>query len=82
LGAILVPYPHAASNHQFYNAKAMEKQSAAIVLEDKDCTPENLLEIILSVIQNEEKLKQINENSSKLAKPNATENLVKIILGL
>lgn len=82
LGAILVPYPHAASNHQFYNAKAMEKQSAAIVLEDKDCTPDNLLEIISSVIQNEEKLKQINENSSKLAKPNATENLVKIVLGL
>ena len=82
LGAILVPYPHAAANHQFHNAKAMEKQSAAIVLEDKDCTSENLLEIILSVIQNEEKLKKINENSAKLAKPNATQNLVKIVLEL
>ena len=80
LGAILVPYPHAAANHQFHNAKAMEKQSAAIVLEDKDCTPENLLEIILSVIQNEDKLKQMSENSAKLAKPNATQNLVKVLL--
>lgn len=82
LGAILVPYPHAAANHQFYNAKAMEKQCAAIVLEDKDCSSENLLEMILSVIQNEEKLKQMSENSAKLAKPDATQNLVKIVLGL
>jgi len=81
LGAILVPYPHAAANHQFHNAKAMEKQCAAIVLEDKDCTPENLLEIILSVIQNEEKLRQMSENSAKLARPDSTQNLVKIILG-
>lgn len=80
LGAILVPYPHAAANHQFYNAKAMEKHCAAIVLEDKDCTPENLLEMILSVIQNEEKLKQMSENSAKLAKLNATQNLVKVLL--
>ncbi|MEI8376999.1 MAG: undecaprenyldiphospho-muramoylpentapeptide beta-N-acetylglucosaminyltransferase [bacterium] len=80
LGAILVPYPHAAANHQFYNAKAMEKQCAAIVLDDKDCSPSNLLEIILSVIQNEEKLKQMSQNSAKLAKPDATKNLVKVLL--
>lgn len=80
LGAILVPYPHAAANHQFYNAKAMEKQSAAIVLEDKDCKPSNLLDIILSVIQNEEKLEQMSKNSAKLAKPDATKNLVKVLL--
>lgn len=80
LGAILVPYPHAAANHQFYNAKAIEKQCAAIVLEDKNCTAENLLEIILSVVQNEEKLRQMSENSAKLARPNATQNLVKVLL--
>jgi UDP-N-acetylglucosamine--N-acetylmuramyl-(pentapeptide) pyrophosphoryl-undecaprenol N-acetylglucosamine transferase len=80
LGAVLVPYPHAAANHQFYNAKAVEKQCAAVVLEDKDCSPENLLEIILSIIQNEEKLKQMSENSLKLAKPDATKNLVEILL--
>lgn len=80
LGAILIPYPHAAANHQFYNAKAMEKQCAAIVLEDKYCNSKNLLEVILSVIQNEAKLQQMNENSAKLAKPNATQNLVKILV--
>ena len=37
---------------------------------------------ILSVIQNGEMLKKINENSAKLAKPIATQNLVKIVLGL
>jgi UDP-N-acetylglucosamine--N-acetylmuramyl-(pentapeptide) pyrophosphoryl-undecaprenol N-acetylglucosamine transferase len=34
LPAILVPYPHAAADHQRYNAKAMEKAGTALYLED------------------------------------------------
>jgi len=81
LPSILVPYPHAAANHQFHNAKAMEKQGSAVVLEDKDCTPEALLSVILSLLQDEEKFAQMAENSKKLAKFNSTQNLVKILLG-
>ena len=80
LPAILIPYPHAAANHQFFNAKAMEKQGAAVVLEDKDCTGEALLAVILGLLKDEEKFISMAENSKKLAKPNATKNLVEILL--
>jgi UDP-N-acetylglucosamine--N-acetylmuramyl-(pentapeptide) pyrophosphoryl-undecaprenol N-acetylglucosamine transferase len=80
LAAILVPYPHAAANHQYHNAKAMEKQGAAVVLEDKDCTPEALRELILDLLANEQKLTQMSEASGKLAKLDSTQNLVKVLL--
>lgn len=81
LPAILVPYPHAAANHQFYNAKALEKQGAAVVLEDKDCTGEALLALILELLSDEEKFARMVQNSKKLTKPDATKNLVKVLLG-
>lgn len=80
LAAILVPYPHAAANHQYHNAKAIEAKGAAIVLEDKDCTPEALREFILTLINDEDKLISMREASQSLAKRDSTQNLVKIVL--
>lgn len=80
LPAILVPYPHAAANHQFFNAKAMENQGAAVVLEDKDCTGEALLVVILELLKDDEKFIRMAQNSKKLAKPDAARNLVNILL--
>ncbi len=34
--AILVPYPHATGNHQFFNAEALSKDGAAVLIEDGD----------------------------------------------
>lgn len=80
LPAILIPYPHAAANHQFFNAKAMENQGAAVVLEDKDCTGEALLAVILELLKDEETFTSMAQNSKKLAKPDAARNLVNILL--
>ena len=40
--SILIPLPSAAENHQYYNAKALEKAGLGKVLEQKDLTPESL----------------------------------------
>ncbi|MDR1941526.1 MAG: undecaprenyldiphospho-muramoylpentapeptide beta-N-acetylglucosaminyltransferase [Endomicrobium sp.] len=37
--AVLIPYPYAAENHQLYNAKEL---SGALIIEEKDLTPEKL----------------------------------------
>jgi UDP-N-acetylglucosamine--N-acetylmuramyl-(pentapeptide) pyrophosphoryl-undecaprenol N-acetylglucosamine transferase len=41
--AILVPYPVAADNHQFYNAKEFEKSGAAVLIEQNNATPQILV---------------------------------------
>ncbi len=50
--AILIPYPLAAENHQFFNAKFLHSQNPnTIIIEDKDCTAALLSEIILKLIK-------------------------------
>ncbi|HTI97667.1 MAG TPA: undecaprenyldiphospho-muramoylpentapeptide beta-N-acetylglucosaminyltransferase [Dongiaceae bacterium] len=42
LPALLVPFPAAADNHQFFNARALEATGAARLLEQKSATPEQV----------------------------------------
>ena len=42
LPCLLVPFPAAADNHQFHNARAFEETGAARLLEQRDATPEKV----------------------------------------
>ena len=79
LASILVPYPYAAADHQRKNAKEMEKLGASVYLEDSDCNEENVVRLLGELITNTEKLILLQNNAKKLAKPHATENIIKQI---
>jgi UDP-N-acetylglucosamine--N-acetylmuramyl-(pentapeptide) pyrophosphoryl-undecaprenol N-acetylglucosamine transferase len=76
IASILIPYPHAAADHQRKNAKYMVEKRAALYLEDVDTTKETLLIAIEKLLNNEEKLKIIQKNAFLLAKLDATKNIV------
>lgn len=76
IAPIFVPYPHAAADHQRKNAKCMVDKQAGICVEDKDLTPEYLLEIIISLIKNPEKLSSMQKNVLSLAKYDGVEKIV------
>ncbi|MDR2818180.1 MAG: hypothetical protein LBB37_01900, partial [Endomicrobium sp.] len=44
--AILIPYPYATDNHQYWNAKEIEEKGKVKVIEEKDFTEKNLLEAV------------------------------------
>ncbi|MBR3448534.1 MAG: undecaprenyldiphospho-muramoylpentapeptide beta-N-acetylglucosaminyltransferase [Oscillospiraceae bacterium] len=50
--SVLIPYPAAAENHQYYNAMVLGKAGAAIVIEQKDLTAEKLREVITELYRN------------------------------
>lgn len=79
LPSILVPYPFAAADHQRYNAKAMSEAGASIYLEDHECTSPRLLELIIALFNNTEKLEQMKIINKSLAKPQAADNLSNLI---
>ena len=76
VASILVPYPHAAADHQRKNAKYMVEKGAALYLEDSDMNEKTLLENIVSLITNPEKLHSLQEAALKLAKFDGVENIV------
>lgn len=77
--AILIPYPYAAENHQEYNARNLEKNGAAEVILDNDLSGPVLINMIEDLLKNRKKLSTMSNNSKKLGKPEATDNLVKLI---
>lgn len=76
---ILVPYPYAAANHQFKNAKAAVDEGYAILIEDKDLTGEKLSQTLTGILKNPHKLYKMRENAEKFAKPDATEKITEIL---
>ncbi len=80
--SILVPYPHAAENHQEQNARAFEEAGAAVVVLDSECTADRLAELISSMLSDTDKLGEMGTAAGKLAYLGAATLIVDQILAL
>jgi len=80
--AILIPYPYAAENHQEFNARALEKQGAAVVIVDKELTDSKLIEAIKRLLDNPEVLSSMAKKSKELGCPQAAETIARLALSL
>ena len=72
IASILVPSPNVAENHQYYNAKSLADNGAAIMIEDEYLKNE-LVKEVLELIKSENKLKDCRKSAQKLAKPEAAQ---------
>lgn len=79
--AILVPYPHAAANHQVINAQKLVDAGAAEVILDKE-VQSAVKEKILRLISDNGAQKSMSENSITLGKPEAGKEIAQKILAL
>ncbi|MCU0314274.1 MAG: undecaprenyldiphospho-muramoylpentapeptide beta-N-acetylglucosaminyltransferase [Solirubrobacteraceae bacterium] len=69
--AILVPYPHAAGDHQSANARWMERGGAAAVLPDAQVGAERLGAEVRALLGDPERLAAMASASAALARPDA-----------
>lgn len=76
---ILVPYPHAAANHQRINAKCLLDMGACVYIEDKELDPNKLREAILELLDNPVKMNYLKQNTSHLARFDAVERIVECL---
>ncbi len=53
--SILIPYPKAIENHQYYNAENLAGKGKAIIINDRDLSPERLLKEINLILENDMK---------------------------
>ncbi len=80
LGAILVPYPAAVDDHQTKNAAFLVSEDAAIVIADRDLTPERLDRELTPLLENRDLLRGMALNAERLAAPNAVADLTRACL--
>lgn len=77
--SILVPYPYAAENHQYYNAKTMSDRDAAILIEEKDFTGERLLSEVEALLADADRLKRMGENAKAMAILDASQRITECV---
>lgn len=72
--AILIPYPHAADNHQWANARYFEQQGGGLVI-DQGALP-LLRQEVLDVLFNDWLQNKFRENLHRMARENSVEVIV------
>ena len=70
--SIFIPSPYVANNHQYKNAKELEDNEAAIIIEEKDLNSENLFNNIDLLLENSVLYKKMQENLKKLGVINSS----------
>lgn len=72
---ILVPSPNVAEDHQTKNAKALVDKDAALLVADKEAK-DKLVDAALKLLADEQQANKLRINIAKLAKPDATKDIV------
>ena len=76
---VFVPSPNVAEDHQTKNAMSLVNKDAAEIVKDVDAV-NDLVDKAFELLENKNRLTQLEENILKLGKPNATESILKQIL--
>ena len=71
MASILVPFPHAVDDHQTANARFLAEQGAAILIQQRDLTPQKLAALIGSL--GRDALLEMARKARSLGKPEAAQ---------
>lgn len=72
---LFIPSPNVAEDHQTKNAMAICEKNAALLLKESELEA-TFEETFLGLLKNDQQQEQLSENIKRLAKPNATKDIV------
>ncbi|MBC8414554.1 MAG: undecaprenyldiphospho-muramoylpentapeptide beta-N-acetylglucosaminyltransferase [Nitrospira sp.] len=80
--AILMPYPHAAANHQEINARKLWDLGAAQMLLDEELDGHSLAEMITQLIEDPDAIGMMERTSKSIGSTEASNKVVQLAMGL
>jgi len=80
LPTLFVPYPHAADNHQYFNARALAQDGAARLLPQERMTPEALVAGVADLVSDEWTRGRMADALGRWHRPDAAELIATRIL--
>ena len=80
--SLLVPFPHAADDHQRKNADVLVQAGAARLLVQAELTPETLLRELTALLADRARLRQTGECARRLAHPDAVRTIAEMVRGM
>ena len=80
--SILIPSPYVTENHQYKNAMDLVNQNAALILEEKNLTKDNLINMIDEILNDKNKYKTIKDNLKELGIKDSAERIYEVLKGM
>lgn len=80
--SVLIPFPFAADDHQTQNARAMADAGAAVMIRQSELTGEKLFGVVKELLENERRLREMEQKSKALGRPDAAAAIVDACLEL
>lgn len=65
--SIFIPSPYVTNNHQYKNAMDLVNKNAGLILEEKDLTRDNLINLIDKTLSNKEQYSKMKNNLKQMA---------------
>ena len=79
---ILIPSPNVTANHQEKNARVLEQGGGAVVLLEKDCTPEKLYATVKELLADDNRRERMSRKLHAMVRPDCTERICDIVEGM
>jgi UDP-N-acetylglucosamine--N-acetylmuramyl-(pentapeptide) pyrophosphoryl-undecaprenol N-acetylglucosamine transferase len=77
--ALLVPFPHAAGNHQMFNARVLEQAGAADLIPEEELTEQWLQDYLRGLFDHPHRLERMRRAAERLAAPDAVSRLADLV---
>ena len=76
---VLIPSPNVTNNHQEKNARVLEEGGGAVVVLEKDCSPEKMYELIKELLADESRREEMSRKLHTMVHLNSTERICDIV---
>ena len=80
--AVLIPFPGATDDHQRKNAELLAGAGAAVVIDERELTPDRLADVAAELMQDEERRRRMAAAIRGFAKPDAAARIVDTLIDL
>ena len=77
--AILIPSPNVTANHQEKNARVLSDNGAAILVLEKECTPDGIYQTVKELLEDREKAESMASALRSMAVPDSAEKICAVI---
>lgn len=77
--AVLIPFPGATDDHQRKNARVLADAGAAVLLDERELTPDRLADTIAGLLLDESRLRTMSEAVGRFARPDAAARIADTI---
>ncbi len=80
LPSVLIPYPHAAADHQEKNAEVFDRAGASIKIAKDDIVPDKVGQKLIGLLNNSTQLARMSEKAKDISKINASRDIVEMVI--